>query len=101
MRVAVIDVGSLTFHAVVADVDEYGVRRTLLDGKTYDRSASALAKLVEKALARTPTAVRVIATNASALADEVCARYGLVVEHLTGEDQAQLSWLGVSTELAC
>jgi exopolyphosphatase/guanosine-5'-triphosphate,3'-diphosphate pyrophosphatase len=101
MRGAVIDVGSYTLHAVVADVDEYGIRRTLLDEKTYDRTAGSLARLVEKTLARTPAGVRVIATSDCALADDVCARFGLAVEHLGGEEQVQLSWLGVSTELAC
>lgn len=90
MRGAVIDVGSYTFHAVVADVDEYGIRRVVFDHKTHERTPSALAALVAKTRARGPGDLRVIAT-----CDDVAG-----VERITGEDQARLSWLGISTELA-
>ena len=101
MRGAVIDLGSYTFHATVADADEYGVRRTLLERKTFDRSAAALDELVKKTLGRSPTSIRVIATARDAIADDICARHGLAIEYIDGEEQARLSWLGVSTELAC
>ena len=101
MRGAIIDLGSYTFHATVADADEYGVRRTLLDRKTFDRTAGALDELIEKTLGKSPTSIRVIATARDAAFDRVCARRGLDVEMLDGDAQARLSWLGVSTELAC
>jgi exopolyphosphatase/guanosine-5'-triphosphate,3'-diphosphate pyrophosphatase len=90
MRAAVIDVGTFTFHAVVADVDEYGIRRVLFDHNTHERSQAALASLVEKARSRGPADLRVIAT-----CDDIAG-----VERIAGEEQARLSWLGISTELA-
>jgi exopolyphosphatase/guanosine-5'-triphosphate,3'-diphosphate pyrophosphatase len=90
MRGAVIDAGSYTFHAVVADVDEYGIRKVIFDHKTHDRSATALASLVDKARARGPADLRVIAT-----CDDVTG-----CERISGDEQARLSWLGISTELA-
>jgi exopolyphosphatase/guanosine-5'-triphosphate,3'-diphosphate pyrophosphatase len=101
MRGAIIDVGSYTFHAVVADVDEYGLRRTVLDRKSYKRSAAALGELIEKALARSPSELRVIVTAGdAAFVDDVCARHGVDAEYVGGSEQARLSWLGVSSELA-
>jgi exopolyphosphatase/guanosine-5'-triphosphate,3'-diphosphate pyrophosphatase len=90
MRGAVIDVGSYTFHAIVADVDEYGIRRVIFDHKTYDRTDESLHDLVQKTRARGPSELRVIAT-----CDDFAG------ERISGEDQARLTWLGVSTELAC
>jgi exopolyphosphatase/guanosine-5'-triphosphate,3'-diphosphate pyrophosphatase len=100
MRGAVIDIGSYTFHALVADVDEHGIRRTLFEDKTYKRSTSALECLISKTLARGPSSIRVLATAREANIDDVCARHGLDAERLSGEEQARLSWFGVSTELA-
>lgn len=90
MRGAVIDVGSYTLHAVVADVDEYGIRRVLFDHKTHERTTASLAALVEKTRSRGPVDLRVIAT-----CDDFTG-----VERILGEEQARLSWLGISTELA-
>ncbi|MDQ3336442.1 MAG: hypothetical protein M4D80_14840 [Myxococcota bacterium] len=100
MRGAIIDVGSYTFHTIVADVDEHGIRRTLFEEKTYKRSASALEQLISKTLVRGPSGIRVIATAPEANIDAVCARHALDVERLSGEERARLSWFGVSTELA-
>jgi exopolyphosphatase / guanosine-5'-triphosphate,3'-diphosphate pyrophosphatase len=100
MRGGIIDLGSYTFHALVADADAYGIRRTLFEKKTFTRTATELDALVGRTLDKRPGDLRVIATASDAVIDEVCARHGLAVERITGEDRAALAWLGISTELS-
>ncbi len=121
MRSAVLDLGSNTFHALVADVDAFGVREVLAERKlavrigehafapqhiaeaAYARGLDAIGQL----LAQLPERTRVIATgvfrdadNGRDLLAEASARHGVAIELLGGHDEARLTWLGVSSELA-
>jgi exopolyphosphatase/guanosine-5'-triphosphate,3'-diphosphate pyrophosphatase len=121
MRSAVVDLGSQTFHALVADVDEYGIRNVIAEHKhsvrvgeraftdgaipddARDRAHAALADL----LARTRGRTRAIATgvfrdavNGAEVASELAERHGIPIDVLSGDDEARLTWIGVSAELA-
>lgn len=100
MRGGIVDVGSCTFHAVIADVDAYGLRRTLFEAKAFERTPATLGALIGKTLAKRPAELRVIATASEPWIDEVCAAHGLETERLSGEQRAALAWLGVSSELS-
>jgi exopolyphosphatase / guanosine-5'-triphosphate,3'-diphosphate pyrophosphatase len=100
MRGGIIDIGSYTFHALVADADAYGLRRTLFEKKTFARTATELDALVSRTLDKRPGDVRVIATTGESFIDDVCGRHGLEVERPTGEERAALAWLGISAELS-
>jgi len=127
VRSAVIDLGSHTFHAVVADVDAVGVRRVVFDRKiaarvgdlayrdsaalirddAYAHALAAIVELVARTRPRAPERVRVIATgvfrdadNGAQLLADAADRCGLPIELLDARDEARLAWLGVSAELA-
>lgn len=124
MRSAVVDLGSFTFHALVADVDRVGIRRAVLDRKRTVRlgdamvdgvlpdaamreAADAAVELVEKVRRRTPERVRVVATgvfreaaNARELLAQIARRANVEPELVDGAREAELTWLGVSSELA-
>ncbi len=113
MRAAVIDVGSCTWHALAANVDEYGIQKVLFERKIAvrdrDSSPDALATLdhlITRTTARVAEPCRVIATGIYRepgnrdLVDEVCNRHGIAAEILDPGGEAELTWLGVSTELA-
>lgn len=100
MRGGIIDLGSYTFHTLVADADAYGIRRTVFENKTFARTATELDALVGKTLDKRPTDLRVIATTDDAFVDDVCARHGLEVERIPNEERAALAWLGISSELS-
>src|SRR5262245_1007696 len=102
MRSAVIDLGSNTFHVLVADVDRLGIRNVTLDRKVatrigalasarripleaYERGLSALGALLTRT--RLPDAHRIVATgvfreapNARAFLAEACQRYRISIE---------------------
>lgn len=121
MRSAVLDLGSNTFHVLVADVDGFGVREVLFEHKlpvrigehafaqrripeaAYARGVDAIGEL----LVKLPERTRVIATgvfreadNGRALLDDASERYGITIELLEGYEEARLTWLAVSSELA-
>jgi exopolyphosphatase/guanosine-5'-triphosphate,3'-diphosphate pyrophosphatase len=121
MRAAVLDLGSNTFHALVADVDEHGIRNALVErklavrigehafasGRIPDEACARGASAVGELLARTGRHARVVATgvfreaaNGRTLLAEIEARHGISIELLDGDDEARLTWLGVSAELA-
>jgi exopolyphosphatase/guanosine-5'-triphosphate,3'-diphosphate pyrophosphatase len=124
MRSAVVDLGSCTFHALVADVDRVGIRRAVYDRKRHVRLGSMLVdgvlpevaaadaidvavELIEKVRRRTPERVRVVASgvfreaaNAHELLAKIARKANVEPELLDGAREAELTWLGVSSELA-
>jgi len=123
MRGAVLDLGSYTFHGVVAEVDHVGVRRLVLERKVavrvgdrahagisdgaFRRGLETAGKLLARIGARAPDACRVIATgalrdapNGAQLLADFHTRHGIAVDVLAADAAARLAWLGVSTELA-
>ncbi|HTR49759.1 MAG TPA: hypothetical protein VMJ10_03565 [Kofleriaceae bacterium] len=124
MRSAVVDLGSSTFHALVADVDELGIRNAILDRKltvgigedalalgrlpapAAERALDALGELLARTSARTPGA-RVLATgvfrdaaNGRELLASASERHGVAIELLEPADEVRLPWRAVSAELA-
>lgn len=125
MRCGVIDLGSSTFHALVADVDTHGVRRVVFERGTVLRLAEhtdtcdgisevvaqrgilAIAELLSRTRHRSEQPVRVLATGVlrdtaagRQFVAEASTRLGHAIEILADCDEARLTWLGVSTELA-
>lgn len=125
MRCGVIDLGSSTFHALVADVDTHGVRRVVFERGTVlrlgehadtpdgisevveQRGIIAIAELLSRTRHRTDEPVRVLATgvlrdtaSGRRFVAEARARLGHAIEIVEECDEARLTWLGVSTELA-
>jgi exopolyphosphatase/guanosine-5'-triphosphate,3'-diphosphate pyrophosphatase len=125
MRYGVLDLGSNTFHALVADVDVDGIRRVIFDessvlriGEHADqpggisqlmlqRATHAIGELVERAQQRTDRQLRVVATgalrdteNGRRFLASAGPRAGVSIDLISGDDEARLTWLGVSTELA-
>jgi len=124
MRGAVIDLGSYTFHGLVADVDHVGVRKAVLERKVavrvgdrahagtisesaYRRGLETVGKLLARVGAREPDGCRVIATgvfreaaNGAAFLADLHARHGIAIDLLERDEAARLTWLGVSAELA-
>ncbi|MBS1123490.1 MAG: Ppx/GppA phosphatase [Deltaproteobacteria bacterium] len=122
MRSAVIDLGSNTFHLLVADVDQFGIRRVLGDHKIAvrigeqafaqglipdDAYARGLAALDELRARSQGHPLRVVATgvfretaNASQFLADAGERSGLAIELLDTWEEARLTWTGVSAELA-
>ena len=125
MRGAVIDLGSNTFHTLVAEVDRFGIVQVIHDEKvavrlgadafatgripeaTYTRALAAASVLIDNACAHTPDILRIVATgvfrevvNGRALLADIEERHDLEVELVDGPSEAALTWLGVSAELA-
>lgn len=125
MRYGVLDLGSNSFHALVADADIHGIRRVVFErgavlrmGEHADhpdgiselmqqRAMLAVADLVELAQHRASSPIRVIATGAlrdtthgQRFVAGTAPRMGVDIETLSQQDEARLTWLGVSTELA-
>ncbi len=125
MRYGVLDLGSNSFHALVADADAHGIRRVVFErgavlrmGEHADhpdgiselvqqRATQAMADLVELAQPRASRPIRVIATGAlrdtthgQRFVAGAAPRAGVDIETLSEQDEARLTWLGVSTELA-
>jgi len=112
VRTAVIDLGSNTFHLLVADVDRIGIRREIIDHKIairFDpaRPAAAHAAL-EDLIVRCGGYIedcRVVATgvfreHGAQFLAEASARTGVPIECIDGAEEARLTWLAVSAELA-
>jgi exopolyphosphatase/guanosine-5'-triphosphate,3'-diphosphate pyrophosphatase len=122
MRSAVVDLGSNTFHLLVADVDQFGIRKVLVDEKIAVRigeHAFARGRIPDDAYARGLAALdelrarseghplRVVATgvfreasNASQFLADASERSDLAIELLDTWEEARLTWIGVSAELA-
>jgi len=125
MRCAVIDLGSNTFHTLVAEVDRFGLLQVIHDEKlavrigedafvagripdtAFARGLAAASGLVERATAQAPEQLRVLATgifrdaaNGRAFVDALAQRHAAAIELLDGRAEAELTWLGVSAELA-
>jgi len=124
LRRAVIDVGTNSVKLLVAEVDGHAVRpvweegnQTRLGEGFYDthrlqapaveRTAQAVAEFAEKARFHQAGSIRVIATSAARdalnrreLLDAIEQQAGLKVEVISGEQEAELAYRGVSTDPA-
>jgi exopolyphosphatase/guanosine-5'-triphosphate,3'-diphosphate pyrophosphatase len=121
MRRSIVDLGSHSFHALVADVDEVGVRNVVAEKKLAVRvgerafgdgaipadsiarahdALSSLVALTGRRATAVATGVFRDASNGAAVLDELTARHGIAIELLSGDDEARLTWIGVSAELA-
>lgn len=124
MRSAVIDLGSHSFHLLVADVDEHGVRRVVHDHTivtrlgeraftdgaipldAWQRGLAAFDELAARASALAPTC-RTLATsvfrdtaNGPAWLAEAAARTAMPIAAIHSDEEARLTWRAASTELA-
>jgi exopolyphosphatase/guanosine-5'-triphosphate,3'-diphosphate pyrophosphatase len=123
MRLAVLDLGSNTFHLLLAQVGPYGsiaklgsVRRTLRLGaevpvggviahSQWQRAMEAIDAILSEArpfecrMLGVATSVFREAANGRAFIDAVRMRFGVPVELLTGTEEARLSYLGAMSEL--
>ena len=121
MRSAVVDLGSHSFHALVADVDAVGVRNVITDKKlatrlghrafaegtvppdACNRAHAALAEIIHHVGRRAhfvATGVFRDALNGRELVAELGALHHVGIEVLSGAAEARYAWLGVSAELA-
>lgn len=125
MRCAVIDLGSNTSHALVADTDGGEIRSTLLDEKiavrlgdhafsrrrigetAYARGFAALGKLVQRvrdtgydSLSIVATGVFREASNGRRFLAEARGTYGIDIDLLDRCEEARLTWQAVANELA-
>jgi exopolyphosphatase / guanosine-5'-triphosphate,3'-diphosphate pyrophosphatase len=124
MRHAVIDLGSNTFHALVADLDGRELRSVVLDDKeavrlgayaftrrwiddsAYERGLAALGRLIQRVratgcerIAIVATSVFREATNGRRFLAEARGTYGVEIELFDGREEARLTWNGVAAEL--
>jgi exopolyphosphatase/guanosine-5'-triphosphate,3'-diphosphate pyrophosphatase len=124
MRSAVIDLGSNTFHALVAKIDDGEVKSILLDDKVvvrlgehafarrricdhaYARGFAALGELIERVHGKNCDSLSIVATgvfreasNGRRFLAEARGTYDVDIELLDGREEARLTWLGVATEL--
>jgi exopolyphosphatase/guanosine-5'-triphosphate,3'-diphosphate pyrophosphatase len=124
MRSAVIDLGSNTFHALVAKIEDGAVKSILLDDKiavrlgehafarrricddAYARGFAALGELIERVHSKDCDSLAIVATgvfreasNGRRFLAEARGTYDVDIELLDGRDEARLTWLGVATEL--
>ena len=124
MRIAALDLGSNSFHALIADVDRGG-RMEIVDrakrmprigegifrggeisAVARRRALRALAELVPVIERSRPDVVRAVATaavrearNGSAFVLEIRARFGLDVRVISGDEEARLSYAGARARL--
>lgn len=124
MRCAVIDLGSNTFHALVAEVEAGGIRSTVLDEKivvrlgthafgrrrigddAYARGFTALGTLVERVRETRFDSLSIVATgvfreacNGRRFLAEARGTFGVEIELLDGREEARLTWQAVASEL--
>jgi exopolyphosphatase/guanosine-5'-triphosphate,3'-diphosphate pyrophosphatase len=123
MRVGVLDLGSNTFHLLLAQVDASGTigklgsfKRTLrlgaeippggiIDASQSQRALDAIDEILSLGRAfqcRTiavATSVFREAANGAAFAETVRLRFGVPVDLLTGAEEARLSYLGAISDL--
>jgi exopolyphosphatase/guanosine-5'-triphosphate,3'-diphosphate pyrophosphatase len=124
MRLAALDLGSNSFHALIADVDRGGrlsvvekVKRMPRLGEAIFRTGAisdvarrnalrALDELLPVVERHSPDAVRAVATSAVREArngrqfiDEVRSQFGLDVRIISGDEEARLSYAGARARL--
>jgi exopolyphosphatase/guanosine-5'-triphosphate,3'-diphosphate pyrophosphatase len=124
MRYAVVDVGTNSVKFVIADREEDGSWRTVVDRAEVtrlgeglhesgelqpgpiERTVEAVAGMVEEArgagvaeLAAVATAGVRIASNGAAFVDAVRERTGIAVEVVSGEEESRLAYLAVTSAL--
>lgn len=124
MRVAALDLGSNSFHALIADVDRAGrlavverAKRMPRIGEGIFRTGSissaarksafrALDELLPVVARHRPDAIRAVATaavrdarNGGAFVAEVRARFGLDVRIISGDEEARLAYAGARARL--
>src|SRR5689334_15578284 len=123
MRLAVLDLGSNTFHLLLAMVDTHGsitklgsVKRTLklgaeipvgglIDESQWRRGMDAIEEILtegqhfESRTVGVATSVFREAANGRAFIDAVGARFGIDVDILTGTEEGRLSYLGAVSDL--
>jgi exopolyphosphatase / guanosine-5'-triphosphate,3'-diphosphate pyrophosphatase len=123
MRLGVLDLGSNTFHLLLAEVDASGsimrlgsFKRTLRLGAevpvggviTHAQSKRAMAALDEILSQGRPFECRTLgvatsvfreAANGRSFVESVRIRFGVPIELLTGTEEARLSYLGAMSEL--
>jgi exopolyphosphatase/guanosine-5'-triphosphate,3'-diphosphate pyrophosphatase len=124
MRFAALDLGSNSFHALIADVDRTGRLEVVERAKRMPRigegifrtgeispearaeamrAISELLPLIERTR---PDGIRVVATaavrearNGRAFVNEVRARFGVKVQVISGDEEARLSFAGARAVL--
>lgn len=124
MRCAVIDLGSNTFHALVAEVDDGDVQAIVLDEKiavrlgehafarrcicdlAYARGFAALGELIARVRRTGYDRIAIVATgvfreacNGRRFLAEARGTYDVEIELLDGREEARLTWDGVAIEL--
>ncbi len=124
MRIAVLDLGSISFKVLVADVSAGGLRKIhsgrrmvrlgagtlstgVIDARTFERAVTAAEELVAEALLHDPEGLVGVATSAMREAQngrELCRvieqTSGVGVEVLSGESEARLVHRGASASVA-
>ena len=124
MRCAVIDLGSNTFHALVAEVEAGVIRSTVLDEKiivrlgahafgrrrigddAYARGFAALGTLVDRVRETGFDSLSIVATgvfreacNGRRFLAEARGTFGVEIDLLDGHNEARLTWQAVASEL--
>ena len=124
MRAAALDLGSNSFHVLIADVDRAGglavvgrakrmprigegiFRTGAISAAARKQALKALGELIPVVERHRPDAVRAVATaavreatNGAAFVDEVRARFGLDVQVISGDEEARLSYAGARAQL--
>src|SRR5262245_5790465 len=124
MRVAALDLGSNSFHALIADVDRAGrmavvdrakrmprigegiFRAGLISPAARKEAFRALSELLPVIDRTRPDVVRAVATaavrearNGRDFVHEVRARFGLDVRVISGDEEARLSYAGARARL--
>ena len=124
MRVAALDLGSNSFHALIADVDRAGkltvvdrakrmprigegvFRTGSISGASRKNAFRALAELLPVIERHRPDAVHAVATaavrdasNGGAFVAGVRSRFGLKVRVISGDEEARLSYAGARARL--
>jgi exopolyphosphatase/guanosine-5'-triphosphate,3'-diphosphate pyrophosphatase len=124
MRVGVLDLGSNSFHLLLAEVARDGsfliladaremvrlgaptLRSGRIDDVAWDRALAVVGTLLSRArlfsgarLVGVATSVLREASNGQAFANAVRSTYGLDLQILTGSEEARLAYLGAKTAL--
>ena len=124
MRLAALDIGSNSFHALIAEVGRGGelavvekakrmprigeaiFRTGEISGPALKRALEALSEIVPVIERNAPEAVLAVATsavrnarNGRAFVQEIRARFDLDVRIISGDEEARLSYAGARTRL--
>jgi exopolyphosphatase/guanosine-5'-triphosphate,3'-diphosphate pyrophosphatase len=124
MRLAALDLGSNSFHALVADVERGGglavvehakrmprigqaiVRTGRFSGATLESALHAVGELVPVIERNNPKAVLAVATsavreasNGQSFVAKVRSRFGIDVQIISGDEEARLAYAGTRAQL--